>query len=584
MILVSLFLLLSPHAIFGACSSACPVGSGCVGSSCTPCINGSTFASVASTSACKPCSACPEGSMPLSACYNVIDTICADMSILPSASPLATSLPTLTSSPSQRCATSSPAAVGADVVISLCATVRYVRITCHGTAIIMNFGELKVFAGDLSSTNIARGALATQSDPGGYMDCCYYCAGLQPSTGDVAGLAVDGNLCTWQATNSMDNPWWQVDLGVAMRIQYVVFYNRNDDTYGLSWSYRMNGATIEMLDENGIPTASTTLPMSVMPSWTIAIVCDPCSARGSNSNGGIVSASPSQRFSGSSNSAFASPSQMVDSGTNPAFSSPSASPTEAVTTGTNSFLSSSLYGPLNGLSVILASCIALILIIGVVLAVVCCRYRGVSAIASPVLAIEGTNPALFALARLRERGGAQADDTRHAVLEKEAEVLRAEVASLRAAIQRFEGGESESGAQVALQTIGLVKREQPLVRRGPGEFAMPPSGVDLILAKTLGGGNSISGPAASYNAHAAATHSTSSGGPGSSRRILITRRVGRVPDGEIGAISKRSANATTNPTASLSATNGSFAADVFSGAASNSSRRLFIMPTSKAVD
>ena len=143
--------------------------------------------------------------------------------------------------------------------------VRYVRVTSAFPTDILNFGELKVF--NSAGVNVALNRPTSMSS--------IFSAAGEPFCGttvDFASDGVDGNLCTYAATDYGSNQgsvaqWWQVDLGSTRTdLASIAFYVRNDNVFGTtSWAYRANSAVISFLDASGTQViASFSLPSNVV--------------------------------------------------------------------------------------------------------------------------------------------------------------------------------------------------------------------------------------------------------------------------------------------------------------------------------
>ncbi|MCH2181769.1 MAG: DUF1553 domain-containing protein [Mariniblastus sp.] len=110
------------------------------------------------------------------------------------------------------------------------ATAQFVRITNHGSQQILSLAEVQVFAG---ATNIALQGTASQHST---------------AFGGPPQLAIDGNTDGTFAkgsvthTATVDNPWWELDLGQPQQIDKVVLWNR------LEAAQRLSNFTIELLD------------------------------------------------------------------------------------------------------------------------------------------------------------------------------------------------------------------------------------------------------------------------------------------------------------------------------------------------
>ena len=110
------------------------------------------------------------------------------------------------------------------------ATAQFVRITNLGSQQILSLAEVQVFAG---STNIAPQGTASQHST---------------AFGGPAQLAIDGNTDGTFAkgsvthTATVDNPWWELDLGRSQQVEKIVVWNR------LEAAERLSHFTIELLD------------------------------------------------------------------------------------------------------------------------------------------------------------------------------------------------------------------------------------------------------------------------------------------------------------------------------------------------
>jgi hypothetical protein len=111
---------------------------------------------------------------------------------------------------------------------------RFVRITNHGAKQILSLAEVQVFA---AGQNIALAGTASQHST---------------FFGGNAELAIDGNSDgdfdrrSVTHTNSVDEPWWEVDLGAEHAVERIVIWNRTDN--GLH--VRLRDFTVEVLDSN----------------------------------------------------------------------------------------------------------------------------------------------------------------------------------------------------------------------------------------------------------------------------------------------------------------------------------------------
>ncbi len=113
-------------------------------------------------------------------------------------------------------------------------TAQFVRITNNGTKQILSLAEVEVFS---AGTNIALNGKATQHST------------------DYAGppeLAIDGNTdgdyqkMSVTHTDTVDEPWWEVDLGDVHPVERVTVWNRTDNNlHG-----RLRNFTIALLDSD----------------------------------------------------------------------------------------------------------------------------------------------------------------------------------------------------------------------------------------------------------------------------------------------------------------------------------------------
>ena len=112
---------------------------------------------------------------------------------------------------------------------------RYVRIELPGQGKTLTLAEVEVFE---DGKNVARAGRASQKDTG---------------HGGVASRAIDGNtsgdVASGSQTHTADengkDPWWEVDLGAARRIDRVVVHNRTDGSLGS----RLEGYSLVLLDD-----------------------------------------------------------------------------------------------------------------------------------------------------------------------------------------------------------------------------------------------------------------------------------------------------------------------------------------------
>lgn len=109
---------------------------------------------------------------------------------------------------------------------------RFVRITNNGTGQILSLAEVQVFS---AGTNIALQGKATQHST---------------AYAGPAEYAIDGNTdgnydkTSVTHTDTVDNPWWEVDLNSAQPIETIAVWNRTDN--GLHT--RLSNFTVALLD------------------------------------------------------------------------------------------------------------------------------------------------------------------------------------------------------------------------------------------------------------------------------------------------------------------------------------------------
>ncbi len=113
---------------------------------------------------------------------------------------------------------------------------RYVRIALSGSRRILSLAEVQVFAGE---TNLALEGEASQSST---------------AFDGPARLAVDGDANgdypagSTTHTRISEDPWWEVDLKTARRIDRIVIWSRTDG--GETIGRRLEGLRLSVLDEN----------------------------------------------------------------------------------------------------------------------------------------------------------------------------------------------------------------------------------------------------------------------------------------------------------------------------------------------
>ncbi len=127
---------------------------------------------------------------------------------------------------------------------------RYVRVTNHGKDQILSLAEVQVFRG---ATNVALAGKATQhsTDYGG------------PPEYAIDGNT-DGTFTNRSVTHtaSVDEPWWELDLGSQQAVERLVIWNRTDNGVGS----RLANFSIEVLDEARQVVWQQTVPTSPEPS------------------------------------------------------------------------------------------------------------------------------------------------------------------------------------------------------------------------------------------------------------------------------------------------------------------------------
>ncbi|MFY9254245.1 MAG: DUF1553 domain-containing protein [Fuerstiella sp.] len=127
---------------------------------------------------------------------------------------------------------------------------RFVRVTNRGKGQILSLAEVQVFSG---GKNVAMGGQVTQHST---------------AFGGPANLAVDGNTDgdfqknSVTHTDTVDDPWWEVDLGALQSIERVVVWNRTDNNL----QKRLNGLEIELLGEGRAPVAKNSVKEPPNPS------------------------------------------------------------------------------------------------------------------------------------------------------------------------------------------------------------------------------------------------------------------------------------------------------------------------------
>jgi hypothetical protein len=113
-------------------------------------------------------------------------------------------------------------------------SVRFVRLELPGSDKFLSLAEVEVFKG---KTNIALQGEASQSST---------------AFDAAAGLAIDGNhdgdfdKKSTTHTEKSNNPWWELDLKTAQKIDRITVWNRTDHDL----QSRLAGVQIQLLDEN----------------------------------------------------------------------------------------------------------------------------------------------------------------------------------------------------------------------------------------------------------------------------------------------------------------------------------------------
>ncbi len=110
---------------------------------------------------------------------------------------------------------------------------RYIRVELPGRRRTLTLAEVEVMS---DGRNVARRGKASQSST---------------ANGGDAAKAIDGNTSgTYSAggqthsSENTDSPWWEVDLGAELPVDYVLVYNRTDEALGK----RLQGFNVKALD------------------------------------------------------------------------------------------------------------------------------------------------------------------------------------------------------------------------------------------------------------------------------------------------------------------------------------------------
>lgn len=111
---------------------------------------------------------------------------------------------------------------------------RFVRITNTGKKQILSLAEVEVHS---QGTNIARNGKSTQHST------AYSGPSEYAIDGNTSGIFEDKSVTH---TDTVDNPWWEVDLGSAQPIDNITIWNRTDSNL----QTRLQDFTISLLDDN----------------------------------------------------------------------------------------------------------------------------------------------------------------------------------------------------------------------------------------------------------------------------------------------------------------------------------------------
>ena len=139
-------------------------------------------------------------------------------------------------------------------------SVRYVRLELPGNRRILSLAEVQVFA---NGKNIAPLGSANQ---------------ISTANNAPANLAIDGNTAgnftqdrSTTHTSTIDNPWWELDLGEVYELEGVKIWNRTDGNVGS----RLAGLEMSLLDSDRKRLWSTTLKRAPSPSVTLNPFSEP---------------------------------------------------------------------------------------------------------------------------------------------------------------------------------------------------------------------------------------------------------------------------------------------------------------------
>ena len=129
-------------------------------------------------------------------------------------------------------------------------TARFVRVTNNGKGQILSLAEVEVFS---NGNNVAMQGKASQHSTA-YEGPPQY--------------AIDGNTDgdyqrkSVTHTETVDNPWWEVDLGSVQSLERIAIWNRTDNNL----QSRLNNFTIELLDEDREVVWTSTVKDAPKPS------------------------------------------------------------------------------------------------------------------------------------------------------------------------------------------------------------------------------------------------------------------------------------------------------------------------------
>ena len=127
---------------------------------------------------------------------------------------------------------------------------KFVRVTNNGKGQMLSLAEVQVFSG---GSNVATRGKATQHST---------------AFGGPSEYAIDGNTDgdyqqnSVTHTDTVDDPWWEVDLGSVQPVERIAIWNRTDN--GLHT--RLNNFTIELLDAERKSVGQLTIADAPNPS------------------------------------------------------------------------------------------------------------------------------------------------------------------------------------------------------------------------------------------------------------------------------------------------------------------------------